>query len=284
MPRTLVLAMGWSLAVACQPPPEEKEVPVIPEVPDPTDFAPTDTFDSGLVAADTKYARELRIVAFIGWNALTQQVQDIRIDGGFYISGFEMQLSVADGANSPDEMDRCSIVVRLSGFGADEPTTPDEMFRLSVPAGLKSKDVPGGEKQVFANCEERMFTGEQYPKGWTMEDYWAAMPWTIAMVQGALDPDLEQRLIDSKVDPNEYAQGTQSGVFESGRFGHLTYWRAYQMDESGVVEGKAGQITAPRLTRDEMLAGVAGTPPTAYYVFDQLVQWNLPDQLDVTPE
>jgi len=284
MSRIALLSLATTLAIACKAEPEEREGPVIPDVPDPTEPAPTgDTLDSGLVAEDTKYAREMRIVAFIGWNALTQSVQNIRIDGTGYISGFEVQLAVEDGSQSTVEEDRCSVIVMLTGFADDELVETDEHFRLSVPSGLKGKDIPGGEKQVFSECEERMFTGEQYPEGFTMESYWASLPWTVSLVNGELHPELEERLVDSELDPGLYAQGTQEGAYESGTYGHLTYWRAYEMDESGEVEGKDGQITARRLTREEMLGGVAGNPPTAYYVFDQLVQWNLPNELDILP-
>ncbi|MEM6927260.1 MAG: hypothetical protein AAF602_10040 [Myxococcota bacterium] len=272
------------LAMACQSEPEPVEQPIIPEVPDIEDLF-SETADTGedLVAGDRKYARELRIVGFIGWNALTQQIMNIRIGNQLFISGFEMQLAIADGSNSEVIDDRCSVVVNLTGFGSSPIEAPDEWFRVNVPAGLEGDDIPGGVKEVFSECQERGFTAEQYPEGIPMEDYWASLPWEMAMVTGELDADLEQRLVDSEADPGLYAQGTQDGLYQSGTFGHLTYWRAFEMDEFGTVEGENGQITARRLTRDEMLGGVQGSPPTGYYIFDQLVQWNLPDLIDILP-
>ncbi len=273
-----------ALLAACTAPPEPVRSPVIPEVPDPTSPLPTADTGRQLTGGDgVKFARELRIVGFIGWNSEEQRLTDIRIGNATYISGFEVQLAVEDGANSSVDIDRCSVVVSLSGIGDSELQAPDEHFRIDIPAGLEDPAFPDGVKQTYSECESRGFTSEQYPEGFTLEDYWASLPWGLAMLSGDLDAELEQRLVLGGSEPERFAQGTQSGRFESERYGHLTYWRAYEMDEFGIVEGINGQITAPRLTRDEMLAGEPGNPPTAYYIFDQLVQWNLPDQITIVP-
>ncbi|MEN0062988.1 MAG: hypothetical protein AAGA48_12615 [Myxococcota bacterium] len=269
------------LTMACQSEPEPSQ-PVIPEIPEITPGPTTSTFDTGggLMAQDTKYVRELRINAFIAWNAVEQRIIDIQLGGQTFISAFEMRLAVAEGLDSDDPKDRCSVVVRLTGFEADKKPDLEELFRLSIPFGL---ETPLGVKQVFSECEEREFTGEQYPEGVTMEDYWASLDWSMSLLGGPLDADLEGRLASEGIDTELYAQGAQDGAYRSGTFGHLTFWRAFEMDETGFIEGTADEITAPRLTREQMTSGPVGNPPTAYYVFDQLVQWNLADELDLDP-
>jgi len=272
------------LALGCRSEaPMLAEPPVIPDVPTVDELVTDDTGEGGLVAGERKYVRELRINGFVAWDATARTVTDIRLGGQGYISAFEMQLSVPGGTSSADELDRCSVLVRLTSMTASEPVEPTERFRLEVPAGLEDDGLPGGVKEVFSECEERMFTGEQYPEGYTMENWWASLPWTMLLLEGALDPDLESELVEDGVDPALYAQGEHEGRFESPRYGHLTFWRAYELGPGAVLAGTADEITARRLPRDEMLAGEPGNPPTAYYIFDQLIQWELPDLLDLEP-
>lgn len=266
-----------------EPPPPAPEMPVVPPpipVPDP------DTFDTGggLEAQPLKYARRMRLNAFIAWNAEEARVIDPVVGGATnFISALQITLADDDGFGNEDETDNCFVAVRLTDWQADPELEEGDVWRMAVPSGLAGPGIPGGQKEVLANCTENMFEVDQVPDGYTVDEYWAALPWELVLRSGNLNGSLTGQLLNADLNPDEYAQGAFEGNYTRDAFAHLTYWTAFEMDETGFVEGVGNQVTAQRIPREQLEPISEGNPPTAYYTFNQLFEWSLPDEITIQP-
>ncbi len=229
------------------------------------------TGDTGGVsppAPASPYVRELRVNAYLGWDAEAAAIVDATIDGVTRPSVLVLELSAAPGAGLED----CSVTVELAPLAVE---TPDGAARwqLDVPAGDSDRKV------VVTDCPDKGYDDAQYP-GQDALSYWGALPWTLRVVGADLAPTLEAALPE-QIDPTFVLQGELEGEepygLLGGPLGELSFWRGFAMSE-GTVATAGGELTNP-LMASEVASAPEGTLPTGYYIYDDLVVTPLPDQL-----
>ncbi|MEM6931869.1 MAG: hypothetical protein AAF602_33360, partial [Myxococcota bacterium] len=135
-------------------------------------------------------------------------------------------------------------------------------------------------KVVTTDCPDAGYDDAQYP-GSDAASYWGALPWSLHIVDGALDAHLSSRLFGD-VDLAYVVQGALDGEEPYGLtrepdLAPLAYWRGWAMTD-GTVAAVDGKLVFPLGARD-IMSGPQGVLPTGYYVYDDLVVVPLPDRL-----
>lgn len=241
-------------------------------------------------APDLKFVRQLRVNAFVAWDNVAKTIIDPQIDGeSGFASALVLELSTEDGLDAEPE-DRCRVVLELAGFSAAAPAQTRQ-WGLNILPGFQGQgpQFPQGTKPAATNCPERGFSDEQYPESAGALEYWASLPWRLAILGETLDPKLVDALNpddDPGFDPGWFLQGKLEGTEPYGApddspFAPLSFWEAFEMTD-GNVTTEQDQFVG-RLTSADIAAVPPGEVPTGYYIYDDFLFVELPDKLVYDP-
>jgi len=215
-----------------------------------------------------RYVQEVRVNAYIAWDADAARVVAPTIDGDPARSALVLTLSGApDGDLLP-----CTVVIDLEGATASAPVEGVQ-WRLELAA---DHGLP-----ITSDCSDAGYAAEQFPDGDPVA-FWQSLPWTLSVVGGTRAPALDDALEGGPIDAKSVLQGRRDGaepfaLADGDPLAALSYWQGFALVDGDVAT--TGERFASPIAPETLDGLPPGELPTGYWVFDDLVVTPLPERL-----